>query len=237
MEIQSKSVQQLLAELTNQKQNADATTDAAPDILPGVSQLACSGDPGAMLAALTMQSAHEQDETARAQRDEATKAEVTADNAEIQDMHDKADMQRAQGIVDGACDVADAGMEMAQGAKTLDATNDRIQADDPGTTKAQAQSLRRDAASSDAAATGWKSGVEAMNGLKSILHGEFDAEITDKDADAKQQDISAQTFKQMADDAHDDEKDAKDLLNKALDFYKEYTDTKNQTTLAASHRA
>ncbi|HEX4517457.1 MAG TPA: hypothetical protein VH054_28120 [Polyangiaceae bacterium] len=41
----------------------------------------------------------------------------------------------------------------------------------------------------------------------------------------------------MADDAHDAENDAKTLLNKALDFYKEYVDTKNQTALAATHRA
>ncbi len=195
-----------------------------------------------MLAALTMQSAHDQDETARAQRDQAMKAEVAADNAEIQDMHEKADLQRVQGVVDGVCDFAQAGTDVAQGASTLQATEDRIAADnDDGGSHpkgtADSNGLRTAAAKDDATASEFKAGGEALNGVKSIVHGALDGAMTDKDADAKAHDASAQMFKQIADDAHSNENDAKDLLNKALDFYKEYTETRNQTLLAASHRA
>jgi len=58
-----------------------------------------------------------------------------------------------------------------------------------------------------------------------------------KDASAKVHDTSAQFFKQVADDAHDTERDAKALLDKAIEFYKEYSDTKSQTMMAAIHRA
>jgi hypothetical protein len=238
MKIQNSVTEQLIdVDLPSVGTPTPETGDPAPDILPSVNALRVSGDPGAMLAALTMQSAHEQEETARAQRDDAMKAQASDDKAQIQDLHQKADLQRVQGIVDGACDVADAAMDMAQGAKTAEATKDQIDADSYTKGSQQNTADRLAAAKADQAASGWKSGTEAMNGLKAMMHGEFDAEITDKDADAKQQDISAQAFKQMADDAHDNVKDAQELLNKALDFYKEYTDTKNQTLLAASHRA
>lgn len=226
--------------------NASAATEM-PDLLPGVNQLLVTGDPGAMLAALTMTTAHDEEKSARAQRNAAMRSQEASEAAEIQELHQKADLQRIQGIVDGVCDFAQAGMDYAQGVKTFDATSDRLQADkldqaqDPSlkdpSLKDQSNQLHVEGAKADASASGWKSGSEAMTGAKSISHGAFEAEITNEDADSKQHEIAAQSFKQMADDAHDNEKDAKDLLNKALDFYKEYTDTKNQTALAASHRA
>lgn len=245
MKIQSQPQPNVCSTVPNE---TSATTNDAfssasvPDVLPGVNALYTSGDPGAMLAALTMLCAHAQSQNARSQRDAAMKLEASTEAAEIQDMRDKANLQRLEGIVDGACDVAQAGADMAQGMKALDATEDRLRADTmdgsthaKGTTESNA--LRTDAAKAENAAVGWKSSGEAVAGLKSVLHGEFDGAMTDKDADAKVHEASAQAFKEIADDAHDNEKDAKDLLNKALDFFKEYTDTKNQTALAASHRA
>lgn len=213
-----------------------------PDLLPGVNALMCSGDPGAMLAALTMQTAHEQQKVARAQRDNCEQAQEKAEQAEIADLRSKADLQRAQGIADGICDFAQAGMDFASGVEKLDATSDDLNAnnkdgkDNPKGTL-DSNNVRDTAAHEEARANAWKSGSEGMGGVKSILHGAFDGEITDKDTDSKQHDIAAQAFKKMADDAHDTENDAKQLLNKALDFYKEYVDTKNQTVMAAIHRA
>jgi ABC-type transporter MlaC component len=69
------------------------------------------------------------------------------------------------------------------------------------------------------------------------VDGLFNGAITDKDADAKVQDAAAQTFKQIADDAHDSERDAQATIDKAVDFYKEYVDTKAQAAMAAVHRA
>ena len=78
---------------------------------------------------------------------------------------------------------------------------------------------------------------DRVDATKSVVDGLFNGAITDKDADEKMHEASAARFKRIADDAHDNEKDAKALLNKALDFYKEYVDTKNQTAMAAMHRA
>jgi len=199
-------------------QDSDTSTDpsvdttTAPTLMPAVNQLIDSGDPGAMLAALVMKSGDEQRKVAREQRDQAMKAEDTADNAEIQDMHDKADLQRAQGIVDGS-------LQIAQGVTTIGA----------GCSEASGASKRTTAE--------WNGAGAAFGAGKSVADGFFSGAITDKDADAKQADVSANSFKQMADDAHDSEKDATDLMNKALDFYKEYVDTKAQTMMAAIHRA
>jgi hypothetical protein len=207
-----------------------------PELMPGVSGLMFSGDPGAMLAALTMQTAHEEEKVSRAQRDACEKAQESAERAEIADLHAKADLMRAQAIVDGVCDFARAGMDFTSGAKTLEASSDRLEADDTSDA-GKAHDLRDEANHADAAASNWKSSGEAVTGLGSVTHGAFGAEITDKDADSKAHDTAAQTFKRMADDARSDEKDAKALLTKALDFYKEYVDTKNQTVMAAIRRA
>jgi len=219
----------------------------APDVLPGVS-------------ALTMTTAHDEEQVSRQQRDEAMTAQEKADAAAIQDLHDKANLQRIQGVVDGACDFAQAGTDLAQGAEQLGSTIDRMHAstirseasyaDDQA--KAQqtsvpsdvrdantesANALDQQSAHESAAAESWKAEGELIGGGKQIADGLFQGAITDKDADEKTHEASADAFKQIADDAHDDEKDAKDLMNKALDFYKEYVDTKNQTAMAAIHRA
>lgn len=196
-----------------------------PDVMPELNQLACSGDPGAMLAALTMQSAKTQEKTSRAMRDQAMSAQEKADAAAVQDLRDKADLQRAQGIFDGVMQIGKGACDLASGLSSIGAES----AKSDGNAKAQTK-LEKVAA--------WtKFSSAACGATQAVGDGVFQGEITDKDADEKVHDASADTFKKMADDAHDSENDAKQLLNKALDFYKEYVDTKNQTAMAAIHRA
>ncbi len=224
-----------------------------PTVMPdATAQLECSGDPGAMLAALTMKMAKDQRETARAQRDQAMDAQEKSDAAQIQDMRDKANLQLAQGIVDGATQMAQGVCDVASGLNTIageasksDAAGERdlmehgyAQGGEQRAAMADyANSCDASALSSEKAAAWDKFGGSAFGTARSVADGCFNKAITDKDADAKMHDESATAFKQMADDAHDAEHDAKDLLSKALDFYKEYVDTKNQTALAATHRA
>lgn len=189
-------------------------------LMPDV-QLVGSGDPGAMLAALVVESGKTQGDVARQTRHAAEHAQVAAESAEIQDMHDKADLQREQGIIDGALQIAQGVGEFAKGMNEASATVD-------GGAAKQADEER---------ATCWGAGAAGLKGAQSVVDGVFNGNITDKDADEKVHEASADACKQIAADAHDDEKDAKDLMNKALDFYKEYVDAKNQTTMAAIHRA
>jgi hypothetical protein len=181
---------------------------STPPLLP-VAVLACSGDPGAMLTALTVMSSKTDRDIARTQRNEALVAEAAAESATLADMHDKADLQRAEGFVDG-------GMQLAQGASDVFA----------GLCEAGGNKL---------GAT-WGKGVSAsLAAGKSVSDGLFGGAITDKDASVKEHEIAAQQFKQIAEDAHDGERDVAAQIAKAIDFYKEYSETKSQTLLAAIH--
>jgi len=241
--------------------------DAQPELLPGVQSLLCSGDPGAMLAALTMQTAHDEAKQNRIDRDCWTKAEESEESNEIQALREKADLTRAQGIVGGALQVAQAGFSFGSSMKGLAADKladsaaeasadgkserDMVSNFGDGVNQEQRATMTNYAESREAdarmltveskgvqqTATYFKGTADLAGACKTLSDGLFGGAITDKDTDSKAHDIAAQAFKKMADDAHDDEKDSKDLMSKALDFYKEYVDAKNQTAMAATHRA
>jgi len=193
----------------------------ALDVMPGIAPLVANGDPGAMLAALTTQNAHDQAEVARKQREQADDAQTNAEAAEVQDLHDKASLQRTQGIVDGALQIVGGALEFGSGMEKASEVTD---------TGAAKASDERWETRLGAGATACKAGQSAVDGL-------FQGAITDKDADEKMHEASADTYKRIADDAQDDEKDAKDVMSKAIDFYKEYVEAKHQTTMAAIQRA
>jgi hypothetical protein len=245
-------VQSNYTEPTSSEPHESAPVDA-PSVMPdALNELQCSGDPGAMLAALTMTMAKEQNETARSQRNQAMAAQEKADDAQIQDMRDKANLQRVQGLVDGAMQLAQGACDLSAGLNQLssaasksDATGERDlinnkyaeNGDQRAAMEDYAKTCDASARSSDKAAACDKFGSSAFGAARSVADGFFSGAITDKDSDAKMHEASSGAYKRMADDAHDDGKDAKDLLHKALDFYKEYVDTKNQTAMAATHRA
>jgi hypothetical protein len=238
---------------TPSAQGAPHQQVAAPNVMPELSQLACSGDPGAMLAALTMQTAKSESEVSRKTRDAAMSAEEKADAAAVQDLHDKATLQRVQGIVDGALQIAQGACDLGAGLNEASAASQQTEAAAKqadlkenaaaysqghiDALKASANSLEAGANTSKVDAAWDHFGSSASGAAKSVADGLFNGAITDKDADSKMHDASSATFKRIADDAHDNENDATALLNKALDFYKEYVDTKNQTAMAAIHRA
>lgn len=57
------------------------------------------------------------------------------------------------------------------------------------------------------------------------------------DAKATEAEHLANHAKRAVDDERDAVKDAKDLMDKAIEFYKEYSSGKNQAMAAATHRA
>jgi hypothetical protein len=224
----------------------------APPVLPPVDQLMCSGDPGAMFAALAMKTAKQEQTVARKQRDEALSAQENAEQSEVADMRDKANLQRVQGVVDGCVQIAAGATQMAAGFEGLhataeqnEATSERADLKANGTSysadhqqalQPSAQALTQGAMSSQRAAIELNGTSAGFTASRSIADGFFNGAITDDDANAKMHDATATTFKQIADDAHDSQNDAKDLLHKALDFYKQYVETKNQTVMAAIRR-
>ena len=248
---------------TNTTSSKASTTEAsaaeAPALLPGAQELMCSGDPGAMLAALTMQTAREQEKVSRAQRDACESAQAKAEAAEIQDLREKADLTRIQGLVGGALQIGQAAMSFASSMQGLTADNlkdeaseasenataERAKVSTPGDemdscaqrSHDDAIALKSESRNAQQSAADYKAAGDLAGATKTIADGFFNGAIMDKDTDSKAHDMAAQAFKRMADDAHDAQNDAKALLNKALDFYKEYVDTKNQTAMAAIHRA
>ena len=238
---------------------ATGAPQAVPDLLPGTAALMFSGDPGAMLAALTLQTAHEQEKVSRAERDACARAQDGAEAAEIRDLREKADLTRVQGLVNGMCQLGQAAMSFGSSMQGLEADNlkdaSTQAADDAAAERAKIASPRDDMDScaqrshddaiafksesriAQQASADLKGASDGLGAVKTIFDGFLSGAITDKDTDAKAHEMAAQSFKQIAQDAHDVESDAKALLNKALDFYKEYVDTKNQTAMAAIHRA
>ncbi|HSQ66548.1 MAG TPA: hypothetical protein VLM85_25180, partial [Polyangiaceae bacterium] len=160
---------------------------------------------------------------------------------------------RIQGFVDGFTQIGSAALNLGSGLADAHAAGDRAQAgemqtnldknaanmtpEDVRSQAAEIKGIQQDAANCGARSAGEKSGAEALGGLDKIADGLFQGAITDKDTDAKVHDMAAQAAKRMVDDARSDEGDAKQLMEKALEFYKEYSETRAQTMMAATHRA
>ncbi|HSQ65480.1 MAG TPA: hypothetical protein VLM85_19810 [Polyangiaceae bacterium] len=233
--------------------SASAPPSDAPALMPELDQLACSGDPGAMLAALTMQAAKNERDVSRAQRDNAEKMQEADEVKEIQDLHDKADLVRIQGFVDGFTQIGSAALNLGSGLADAHASGEAAETD---ADKADLQqhvaehseewrdsmqhsvdTLEAGSAHSKANSAWDKAGSEGLGAGQKVADGLFQGAITDKDTDAKVHDMAAQAAKRMVDDARSDEGDAKQLMEKALEFYKEYSETRAQTMLAATHRA
>jgi hypothetical protein len=237
----------------NEPPSTQAPPTRALALLPDVDQLACSGDPGAMLAALATKTSKLESETARNQRNAAMRAQANAEQAAVQDIHDKASLQRIQGVVDGTLQMVQGGCDLGSGLNEAQQAHEQAQAtaqqadlqqngakygaDHRQAVQQSINALNTGVGDSKVAAAWWRGGGAAAGATRSVTDGLFNGAISDKDADVKMHEASATTFKQFADDAHDYEKDAKDLLSRALDFYKEYVDTKAQTAMAALHRA
>lgn len=197
----------------------------APPMLPGTHDLMCSGDAGAMIAALAVESGRSQKKAALEQRRNAEATETAEQNAQIQALRDKADLVRIQGVVDGA---------MTLGEGLLDFGKDMNAASAEG---AKSEGRLGDQASADARAARYGGGAKLVKATGQVVDGLFKGAIADKDTDAQVHEQLATRAKRAVEDATGDYEDAKKLMEKALDFYKEYTGAKNGAVSAAIHRA
>jgi hypothetical protein len=168
-------------------------------------------------------------------------------------MHNKANLQRAQGIVDGTLQMGQGATDLASGLNDANAARQQAGAEansadlkqnagaysqtHQDALQASANTLSMGAATSKTDAAWSRAGGSVLAGGKSVADGLLGGAITDDDASAKVHDAAAQSFKQIADDAHDSERDAQAQIDKAIDFYKEYAETKNQAAMAAIQRA
>lgn len=203
---------------------AGNVAEATP-LLSAANELLLSGDPGAGIAALGIQTAREQKHEAQVQRRDAESLEASQQNAQIEALRDKATLERVQGVVEGAMTIGAGALELGQGLNDV-----AMKRHEAGGDKLSAARVEGEGA--------WcKGGKELTDGLKNVGNGLFKGAITDKETDATLHDQRATRAKHSVDDAMGNYEDAKKLLDKALDFYKEYTGAKNGAVSAAIHRA
>jgi hypothetical protein len=192
----------------------DGTTAAgdgnAGTALPDpVTALALSGDPGAELAALAVQSGELQENVARTARDTEVELEVHEDNEQVDALHKKADDIRASGIWEGV------GM-IAEGASGV---------------------LPAVVPVSSRVADAVKLGGKGADGMAVIASTFGKAAEANDDAAAAAARSASDRAKGAADDLSDAKKSAGDLISAALDFYREYTSAQAAANTAALHRA
>jgi hypothetical protein len=175
---------------------------------------AFDGDLGAQVAALAVQSdADTASVERRIQQSELDIAESESDRA-IEAMHQKANDVRVQGVVDGCA-------TMGEGA---------LQA-------ASAYSGGGGGGGGGAGGGSWaKSASTAVEGSDKLLDAYFAGKQGDDDANVKTASDAADRANQAAKDAHDAAGAARDASDKALDFYRNYSQTEAATTLAILRR-
>ncbi len=220
-----------------------------PDILPGTQSLMVSGDAGAMIAALAVESGRSQKKAALEQRHNAEANEASEQSAQIQALREKADLVRVQGFVDGAMTLGTAALDFASSMSSISAESDKNASKGIGSELGDQSPMNRAAGATQVAlfdarakrestsAAGFKAGSDFNKGAQGIVDGLFKGAIADKDTDAEVHSQLATRAKRAVEDATGDYEDAKKLLEKALDFYKEYTGAKNGAVSAAIHRA
>lgn len=219
-------------------------------LLSAANELLLSGDPGAAIAALGIQTGREQKHAAQVQRRDAEALEASEQNAQIEALRDKATLQRVQGAVEGAMTIGGAALQLGSDLSSLRAEGLRDKAADVDksvdettsrmstqTSHAESTCLRAEGHSVQGSADWLHAGHEFNKGVSEIGDGLFKGAITDKDTDATVHEQGATRAKHAVDDAMGNYDDAKKLLDKALDFYKEYSGAKNGAVSAAIHRA
>jgi hypothetical protein len=129
--------------------------------------------------------------------------------------------------------------------RSEDAVQDAAEKSQVANMRAQAKAMENSAvmmgvmtmASGACAAAGSKPGADIMDGIGKSVAGFYDAEVKSLEARATEDEHRAARAERNVKNADEGIDDANRLIDKALEFYKEYTSGKNQAVQAATHRA
>lgn len=165
------------------------------------------GDGSISQLAVLLTRADEQDRAAARQiEDAADKAATQAANERVQQLREKADADRSQGIAQGLLGIA-GGVCTALGGF---------------------------AAKDSAGRLGLEGGGQAMPAFGQVVGAQFKSEAEEADANAAQLDAQAQADIRRYDEAHDDEEAASQSLQKVEQFLDQAEQAENATRLAAA---
>jgi hypothetical protein len=199
-----------------------------------ITQLQASGDPGAELAAMAVQSGETQRKGANEARDAYERAEASEDQQEVDAMRQKADDIRSEAWIEGAGMVLQGGLELGGSCEALD-TLSNVPSSSVGPTDQPRVQVMLATANAETGAFRGAGGV--ANGVATVMAAGSKAAQANDDASAAQHRGNADLAKAAADDMHDASKDAGDFVKAALDFYNGYVSSEAQTRAAALHRA
>ena len=166
-----------------------------------------AGDVGAELAKLVLEASHADKKLGREIRDSEEKAQLDAEKAQLAALREKAEENFKAGLASGIASIGSG----AAGAGTAGC-------EEPG----------RQAGTS---------GGKALEGLGQIVSAvsKQHADMADEEATRQQQ--LASHHQRASEDSRDAIGDAKDLIDRALDFYKEYNAAKADAQKAAFLRS
>jgi hypothetical protein len=187
-----------------------------------------TGDVGAALAKLVLENAYAQRKENRTARAAAEKAQEVAEQKQLAEMREAADDRLWSGIVSGGLTVASAMCTFASAGPSGQAA---LIGD--GADHAQ-RSIRARATN---AAMSWKAGSEALGGTAKILGSVIDNGATAHDREATRAEHDAAREKRNGDDAQSSADDAKRMIDRALDFYRDYLTAQADAQKAAIMRA
>lgn len=173
-----------------------------------INALACSGDIGAEMAALAVQSGQAQKDVARASRDADEAMVEHEEDQEVQAMRQKADDVRSEALLDGIGTALEGAGMIGAGLSSTPQVGDRWQG----------------------------AGKLAAAGMH-IGGGGKGADASAADATAAQHKAAAEHAKSAAEDMHDAARDASDYVKTAVEFYRDYVSTEAESRAAALHRA
>jgi len=186
----------------------DPGIHSTESLLPGpLGELGNSADIGAQLASLVLTSAHQQKEVARESRRASEIAQREAENQELDAMRREAECKLTAGLFESGASVASGAMTVV-GAGSEKVTETRL--------------------------TGSAAIVKGLGTLDAAL-ANHDA-ATAAEAGRAQSSVAARE-KRAADDARDLGRDAKEQIDRALSYYKEYLTAKSDTQRATLLKA
>jgi hypothetical protein len=205
-------------------------TDPSPgagSLLPDpVAQLATSGDVGAEIAALCVETGTTEEQADRTERDAVESLQEQVENKEVQDMRDKAGAILGQAIAEGVTTMAQGAMEGSSAIASLQDVTCPVshQVVAQGTLLGMTQGM-------------WRGAGELTSGIGRIVGGAYQAGGANDDANAAEAHAEAGHLATSVQDMHDSASQATQFVQAALDFYREYVTTQAQTRNAAVHVA
>lgn len=198
---------------------------------PALSRRPC-GDPGAELAMLVLEAAKEDKKIGRTIREHEELAQRASEDAQLDAMERKADASFTAGMIGGFTTAASAFASFGAAAASCEAST--VDAKNSNLARKGGPTVAETARSVDLHWDGVTKSIEATGKIGSAL-AQRDADRADREV-TKQAQIAGR-HQRAGEEAREAVRDAKELVDRVIGFYKEYVAAKADAERAALMRA